>query len=93
MPLLTDHGPFRVFSYCSKVFVFVLDPFRDEAEMDYLKIAQDLEMYGISYFSITVSLGYSNTNTSAVSSFIDSLTFSFWMLPLFSNTCGTVASN
>uniref|UniRef100_A0A8C5C7Z6 NF2, moesin-ezrin-radixin like (MERLIN) tumor suppressor b n=1 Tax=Gadus morhua TaxID=8049 RepID=A0A8C5C7Z6_GADMO len=26
---------------------------RDEAEMDYLKIAQDLEMYGISYFSIT----------------------------------------
>ena len=28
---------------------------RDEAEMDYLKIAQDLEMYGVSYFSITVS--------------------------------------
>uniref|UniRef100_A0A6Q2WQV1 FERM domain-containing protein n=1 Tax=Esox lucius TaxID=8010 RepID=A0A6Q2WQV1_ESOLU len=26
---------------------------RDEAEMDYLKIAQDLEMYGVSYFSIT----------------------------------------
>ncbi|KAK0147237.1 Merlin [Merluccius polli] len=26
---------------------------RDEAEMDYLKIAQDLEMYGISYFAIT----------------------------------------
>lgn len=24
--------------------------------MDYLKIAQDLEMYGVSYFSITVSL-------------------------------------
>lgn len=29
--------------------------FRDEAEMEYLKIAQDLEMYGVSYFSITVS--------------------------------------
>ncbi|XP_071393429.1 merlin-like [Centroberyx affinis] len=26
---------------------------RDEAEMDYLKIAQDLEMYGVSYFAIT----------------------------------------
>ncbi|KAM3869347.1 NF2, moesin-ezrin-radixin like (MERLIN) tumor suppressor b [Diretmus argenteus] len=25
---------------------------RDEAEMDYLKIAQDLEMYGVSYFAI-----------------------------------------
>uniref|UniRef100_UPI00398F49C6 merlin isoform X1 n=1 Tax=Pristiophorus japonicus TaxID=55135 RepID=UPI00398F49C6 len=25
---------------------------RDEAEMEYLKIAQDLEMYGVSYFSI-----------------------------------------
>lgn len=33
-------------------FLFVL--FRDEAEMDYLKIAQDLDMYGVSYFSITV---------------------------------------
>lgn len=28
---------------------------RDEAEMEYLKIAQDLEMYGVSYFAITVS--------------------------------------
>uniref|UniRef100_A0A8D3BQE7 FERM domain-containing protein n=1 Tax=Scophthalmus maximus TaxID=52904 RepID=A0A8D3BQE7_SCOMX len=26
---------------------------RDEAEMEYLKIAQDLEMYGVSYFAIT----------------------------------------
>ncbi|XP_039612924.1 neurofibromin 2b (merlin) isoform X2 [Polypterus senegalus] len=26
---------------------------RDEAEMNYLKIAQDLEMYGVNYFSIT----------------------------------------
>ncbi|CDQ90645.1 unnamed protein product, partial [Oncorhynchus mykiss] len=26
---------------------------RDEAEMDYLKIAQDLDMYGVSYFAIT----------------------------------------
>lgn len=35
-------------------------PCRDEAEMDYLKIAQDLEMYGISYFAITVSLGHAH---------------------------------
>ena len=27
---------------------------RDEAEMEYLKIAQDLEMYGVSYFEIKV---------------------------------------
>lgn len=29
---------------------------RDEAEMEYLKIAQDLEMYGVNYFPITVSV-------------------------------------
>lgn len=29
---------------------------RDEAEMEYLKIAQDLEMYGVNYFPITVRL-------------------------------------
>lgn len=28
---------------------------RDEAEMEYLKIAQDLDMYGVNYFPITVS--------------------------------------
>ena len=28
---------------------------RDEAEMNYLKIAQDLEMYGVNYFPIAVS--------------------------------------
>ncbi|KTF80424.1 hypothetical protein cypCar_00038997 [Cyprinus carpio] len=27
---------------------------RDEAEMEYLKIAQDLEMYGVNYFSIRI---------------------------------------
>ena len=26
---------------------------RDEAEMEYLKIAQDLDMYGINYFQIS----------------------------------------
>lgn len=35
---------------------FFYCPYRDEAEMEYLKIAQDLEMYGVSYFAITVSL-------------------------------------
>lgn len=30
---------------------------RDEAEMEYLKIAQDLEMYGVNYFAIRVSVG------------------------------------
>lgn len=29
---------------------------RDEAEMEYLKIAQDLDMYGVNYFPITVCL-------------------------------------
>lgn len=29
---------------------------RDEAEMEYLKIAQDLDMYGINYFPITVRI-------------------------------------
>lgn len=28
---------------------------RDESEMEYLKIAQDLDMYGVNYFPITVS--------------------------------------
>lgn len=28
---------------------------RDEAEMEYLKIAQDLDMYGVNYFPISVS--------------------------------------
>ena len=27
----------------------------DEAEMEYLKIAQDLDMYGVNYFLIKVS--------------------------------------
>lgn len=29
---------------------------RDEAEMEYLRIVQDLEMYGVNYFPIKVSL-------------------------------------
>lgn len=29
---------------------------RDEAEMEYLKIAQDLDMYGVNYFPISVSV-------------------------------------
>ncbi|XP_069768174.1 NF2, moesin-ezrin-radixin like (MERLIN) tumor suppressor b isoform X2 [Narcine bancroftii] len=29
---------------------------RDEAEMEYLKIAQDLEMYGVNYFPITFTI-------------------------------------
>ena len=28
---------------------------QDEAEMEYLKIAQDLDMYGVNYFTISVS--------------------------------------
>lgn len=33
---------------------------RDEAEMEYLKIAQDLDMYGVNYFAIKVSILESN---------------------------------
>lgn len=29
---------------------------RDEAEMEYLKIAQDLDMYGVNYFPINVNI-------------------------------------
>ncbi len=29
---------------------------QDEAEMEYLKIAQDLDMYGVNYFPISVSI-------------------------------------
>lgn len=29
---------------------------RDEAEMEYLKIAQDLDMYGVNYFAIKVRI-------------------------------------
>nr|CAX72657.1 putative Ezrin [Schistosoma japonicum] len=35
-----------------KCLVSLGDMFREEAIMDYLKIAQDLEMYGVSYFKI-----------------------------------------
>ena len=37
-------------------FLILIYVIRDEAEMEYLKIAQDLEMYGVSYFEIKVSL-------------------------------------
>lgn len=37
-------------------FSYLIYVTRDEAEMEYLKIAQDLEMYGVSYFEIKVSL-------------------------------------
>ena len=37
------------------VSFFVFSVYRDEAEMEYLKIAQDLEMYGVNYFQIKVS--------------------------------------
>ena len=40
----------------SSLIYFYIVPYRDEAEMEYLKIAQDLEMYGVSYFAITVSV-------------------------------------
>lgn len=29
---------------------------RDESEIEYLKIAQDLDMYGVNYFPISVSI-------------------------------------
>lgn len=32
---------------------------RDEVEMEYLKIAQDLDMYGVNYFPITASCTFS----------------------------------
>lgn len=49
----TQVGPPSVFSLSSSDSVFH-SPHRDEAEMEYLKIAQDLEMYGVNYFAIRV---------------------------------------
>lgn len=44
-------------------------PDRDEAEMEYLKIAQDLEMYGVNYFAIRVSwVGWGSCFPARVSS-------------------------
>ena len=40
--------------HLAPVTVFFHSPYRDEAEMEYLKIAQDLEMYGVNYFAIRV---------------------------------------
>lgn len=45
---------------------------RDEAEMEYLKIAQDLDMYGVNYFPISVSIETPRANLAlAVSSYIN----------------------
>ena len=43
-------------SYCCYIYCYIalFCICRDEAEMEYLKIAQDLEMYGVSYFHIKV---------------------------------------
>jgi hypothetical protein len=30
----------------------------DEAEMEYLKIAQDLDMYGVNYFQVSLSYNF-----------------------------------
>ena len=43
---------------CCDIPFIPLPYIRDEAEMEYLKIAQDLEMYGVSYFAITVSVSH-----------------------------------
>lgn len=46
----------RLFATLAHIFVLYFGHFyRDEAEMEYLKIAQDLEMYGVNYFEIKVS--------------------------------------
>ena len=37
------------------VMSIVLLVFREDSEIEYLKIAQDLDMYGVNYFEITVS--------------------------------------
>lgn len=34
------------------VYLFRSECFREEAMLEYLKIAQDLEMYGVNYFDI-----------------------------------------
>ena len=36
--------------------LLLYDSFREEAELEYLRVAQDLEMLGVNYFDITVSI-------------------------------------
>ena len=37
-----------------KKWASIMHIYREEAEMEYLKIAQELEMYGVNYFQIKV---------------------------------------
>ena len=36
------------------MFALPRPPYREEAELEYLRVAQDLEMFGINYFEIKV---------------------------------------
>lgn len=49
---------------------------QDEAEMEYLKIAQDLDMYGVNYFLISVSIQVINL----FSIRLYHITFKLWFL-------------
>ena len=43
--------------YIVYIYIYIrMYIYRDEAVVEYLKIAQDLEMYGVNYFEIKVTL-------------------------------------
>ena len=44
------------FAILTLLYNLIIIYHRNEAELEYMKIAQDLDMYGINYFEITVSL-------------------------------------
>lgn len=50
-------GEWKNLWYYGLSFVYTLDNanYREDAEMEYLRVAQDLEMYGIQYYPICVS--------------------------------------
>ena len=47
---------FKNFHYSQSLHCFCPAPYREEAELEYLRVAQDLEMFGINYFEIKVCL-------------------------------------
>ena len=49
-----SHSLYFTESSCTCVHLFCPAPYREEAELEYIRVAQDLEMFGINYFEIKV---------------------------------------
>ena len=54
---MSQHTPYLLLTHGQKFSLpdftlFCPAPYREEAELEYLRVAQDLEMFGINYFEI-----------------------------------------